>query len=445
MRHGLKVRLASATIRSDRTRKVPFPPMHSDSVHPEWIASHCEVAPEFAHRGHAPDAVCNDSTARYRYGGARVSVLLSLIACTLLPGCTVWLNARRTILDEPAQYSWFCDRKRSVKVYKEWADRAWMEHCAAHRGMRFSEPYTAGFKDGFVDFVYAGGAGEPPPVPPRQFWNVGERNSRGHSQAEEWFAGFRRGAQVADDNGYREQTIVPASVFNFGPKQSCWEGETYEDSMSAVPSLAPLDEHHQPEPVPAGDQLPQGSLDFPEPDFPSDRVPQANGSAQESSAGPSSTEQLPEPYRDSEERKSPEQPQPNIRDPEPPHLEPTIDEIFDSAVDPHNLKEDATLSQAHFVEQRQKADVQIARTAFVTAIRSTSKPEAAPAGNREAAQRWNTHYQGDPPLRQVESRPPAVPAMTSSRKPTKSVSSLRPAEIPRSQDRAEEMFRKLTR
>lgn len=71
-----------------------------------------------------------------------------------------------------------------------------------------SPDYVAGFRDGFVDYVYAGGTGEPPPVPPRRYWNVGLRSPGGKARANDWFAGFRHGARSAHDGGYREMGTV---------------------------------------------------------------------------------------------------------------------------------------------------------------------------------------------------------------------------------------------
>ena len=157
-------------------------------------------------------------------GSSRIGVsLLSLLMLLPLSGCMVCQYAKRTVLDEPSAYSWRGDRKRSVEVYRSWAEEAWSEHGGSACGAGVSSAYETGFKDGFVDYVYAGGSGEPPAIPPRKYWNVGERIANGNVEARDWFAGFRNGAQVAHNEGYREQTLVPASVF-FGPEAHCWDG-----------------------------------------------------------------------------------------------------------------------------------------------------------------------------------------------------------------------------
>jgi hypothetical protein len=130
----------------------------------------------------------------------------------------------RTVWHEPAAYSWMHDRRDSVESYRQWADRALAEE-RGHCPDLFGEPdYVMGFRDGFVDFVYLGGTGEPPPVPPRQFWNVMLRSPDGKQRANLWFDGYRHGASVARDGGYRELGRVHSSLIGFasGPQYSAY-------------------------------------------------------------------------------------------------------------------------------------------------------------------------------------------------------------------------------
>ncbi len=144
-----------------------------------------------------------------------------LLACQV--GCSVCQQARRTLIIEPSEYSWRYDRRRSVKAYRQWADEAWArENGGCPAGTDLDE-YALGFRDGFVDYVYAGGTGEPPPVPPRKFWNVAWRTPPGFADAEQWFAGYRHGAQSARNGGYREGGIAHSSFAGSG---GAWvEGE----------------------------------------------------------------------------------------------------------------------------------------------------------------------------------------------------------------------------
>ncbi len=142
----------------------------------------------------------------------RFCVAAFIAGILLAPGCTVCQQARRTVCDEPASFSAILDRKRSVKTYREWADMAWCEERNACPAMPTSEPYALGFSDGFSSFVYAGGSGEPPPVPPRQYWNVCWRSPEGHAASDDWYAGYRHGARVARDGGFRDRAVIHSSL-----------------------------------------------------------------------------------------------------------------------------------------------------------------------------------------------------------------------------------------
>lgn len=186
----------------------------------------------------------------------RVTGVLVLFAAALMafqPGCTVYQNARRTMFREPAQYGWKADRKHSIKAYRAWADQAWSHQFSTPSGMPYSSDYEAGFKDGFVDFVYAGGSGEPPPVPPRRYWNLDHRTPQGQNAAADWFAGFRLGARVAREEGYREQATIDSSVYALGPLNSDSHDNYYypDDFSGAAP--------HAAEPI---EELPHGELNF---------------------------------------------------------------------------------------------------------------------------------------------------------------------------------------
>jgi len=139
--------------------------------------------------------------------------LLGVVAgVLLLGGCTVCRQTRRTMLEEPAQFSADKDRERTLATYRMWAESAWRRERGACSAFSASDEYSLGFRDGFVDYVYAGGTGEPPPVPPHKFWNVAWRTASGQAAAADWFAGYRHGAGVARDGGFRQQAVVLPSL-----------------------------------------------------------------------------------------------------------------------------------------------------------------------------------------------------------------------------------------
>ena len=138
---------------------------------------------------------------------------LALLWCVFSTGCCRVLGlAYRTTIAEPRAYCVNSDKRESLELYSHWADEAWREQAEAC-AMAVEQPdYAAGFHDGFVDYVYAGGSGEPPPVPPRIFWNASLRTAEGKLRANQWFDGYREGARIAREAGYRDKAIVPSSI-----------------------------------------------------------------------------------------------------------------------------------------------------------------------------------------------------------------------------------------
>jgi hypothetical protein len=92
------------------------------------------------------------------------------------------------------------------------AEEAWAQFQGALPDACYSEDFGDGFKAGFADYLYAGGNGEPPPVPPRQYWKAQYETPQGQQMMQDWLRGFRHGAAVARDSGYRETVTVPASA-----------------------------------------------------------------------------------------------------------------------------------------------------------------------------------------------------------------------------------------
>lgn len=306
------------------------------------------------------------------------------------------------------------DRKRSVEVYRTWADRAWREQCSSDPEQCLSQAYVAGFKDGFVDYVYGGGSGEPPPVPPRPFWNVEERNPRGHLAATDWFAGYRHGAQVAREEGYRERALVPSSMFLLGSQKlepqelEPLEGGWIDQPLHAEPLPDPIAEPLQPEFMPAPQLQPETKAEVAEPKIPALPTP----AIEMPNVDVPAAESLPPSPAVPEVEDSPQQPapikSPPVEDPESSEL----DDLFGSSA----IGSPATDRSAHNQHALRRAKskktihrdpaVLKAHAAFASAIR----------GRR---------------------------AMTKSR--SAAIPTPRRATISKSEDRAEEMFHRLSR
>ena len=172
--------------------------------------------------------------------------------CILFTGCTVCENARRTVWTEPSAFYWKKDKRRSMAVYSSWADAAWSEESQSCPDMMNRPDYRMGFHDGFVDFVWGGGTGEPPPVPPRKMWNVVFRSDEGHQLAEDWFAGYRHGARVARDGGYRSLATLRSSMF--GMEEG--EASNYPADMWPGGGMDSHGDWSTTQPLPAPDMAP---------------------------------------------------------------------------------------------------------------------------------------------------------------------------------------------
>jgi hypothetical protein len=132
--------------------------------------------------------------------------------CFISFGCYPVALATRTVVIEPIQY---CKTTNDIQERRRdyaLAEETWQVFAQAHADHPPSSDYENGFKDGFADYIYAGGTGEPPPLPPRQYWRITYETAQGHQAIEDWFAGFRFGAAVARGSGSRELGTIPSSL-----------------------------------------------------------------------------------------------------------------------------------------------------------------------------------------------------------------------------------------
>jgi hypothetical protein len=133
-------------------------------------------------------------------------------------GCRLCDNLCRTVVVEPVQYCRHLDEEWSHRHLRQLAqcelERA--RACARAQLDRYDiEPFSVdeqrGFKDGFVDFLDAGGTGRPPPLPPRRYWKKKFQTPEGQRAVQDWYRGFEHGAVAAQASGYRQLVTVPVS------------------------------------------------------------------------------------------------------------------------------------------------------------------------------------------------------------------------------------------
>ncbi len=138
----------------------------------------------------------------------RPAVALSLLGVSLLPGCALLEDAGRNICVSLAAP---IERHREWSRNYGWAELAWGQVCAQGGGP-YSEDYAAGFKDGFAEYLFRGGDGEPPLVAPLRYRRASYQTPQGYAAIGDWFAGYRQGAAAARASGAREWITGPSSL-----------------------------------------------------------------------------------------------------------------------------------------------------------------------------------------------------------------------------------------
>lgn len=212
-------------------------------------------------------------------------ILFLGLLCTA-PGCSVFHLAKRTVHYEPREYDVTLEEAEACKQYAIWAEEAWSEYQGREPGATTSANYYDGFRNGFVDYCFAGGSGEPPPIPPRRFWRTMYRNESGDRSFADWSAGFRAGASAARAGGYRKRAVVPPPSF----QQSTQVAVAPEDPSAWQTDQSVLDgpSEYLDGTFDAGELLDAGpELVPPDSGTPATETPPNNGAASES---------IPDPY-----------------------------------------------------------------------------------------------------------------------------------------------------
>jgi len=132
--------------------------------------------------------------------------------CLVCQGCSPLGHAARTTIFEPTEFPRRLDDLVDGIRNRKLAEAAWDQFQAENADDDYSCDFALGFKAGYADFLYAGGTGAPPPVPPRYYWRPEFESPQGHIAIRDWFEGFRRGAAIAKQTGYRELVTLPSSV-----------------------------------------------------------------------------------------------------------------------------------------------------------------------------------------------------------------------------------------
>lgn len=163
-------------------------------------------------------------------------VLCVLVMCSISSGCNLIVNSTRNLIFEPARVITECQERTRNRFL---ANEAWDEIRKHSPNVDYSKDYVKGFKAGFADYLYAGGTGTPPPLPPRHYWTVHYQTPEGFRAIEDWFAGFREGTAVAQQSGLRQELTIPTSL---QPPNSSYRQAPLEEYSPEAPSHeAPLE------------------------------------------------------------------------------------------------------------------------------------------------------------------------------------------------------------
>jgi hypothetical protein len=178
-------------------------------------------------------------------------LLWILTLCTLSSGCRLWHNACRTIILEPCHFPQYIDECVERHRHRRLATQVWNDLPCHDCVTRASDDYLRGFKDGFVDFMMAGGTGAPPPLAPHRYWKVRYQTPEGHGAIQDWFAGFAHGAAVAQSHGYRDFVTIPASMSFVHPIDPYLDLQQQGDPAGLVPDTPPPMDEVIPSPEPS--------------------------------------------------------------------------------------------------------------------------------------------------------------------------------------------------
>jgi hypothetical protein len=182
----------------------------------------------------------------------RTKLILCMGAILASQGCSPLAHVARTMIGEPAEYPRRIDDAADDFADRKMAEIAWDKLQEQEPGCEYSNDFRLGFLDGYADYLYAGGKGNPPPVPPRWYWRAENETFDGHAAINDWFEGFRRGAAAAKASGYRELVTLPfSSPPPGGPPQRNPATSSLPPAGPAPATLPPPSEARPKEPLPS--------------------------------------------------------------------------------------------------------------------------------------------------------------------------------------------------
>ncbi|MCA9013979.1 MAG: hypothetical protein KDA77_01485, partial [Planctomycetaceae bacterium] len=127
---------------------------------------------------------------------------------------------------------------RSLEGYQTDLDKYVVKHAAkkcAHQSLKTmacsckdkpSKAFRKGYQQAYID-IALGGSGEVPPVPPEEYWAAHYRTPEGYLEVQEWFTGYKLGAEhaLADGRYDYNKIATPYSLSDWNqPAAEQWDG-----------------------------------------------------------------------------------------------------------------------------------------------------------------------------------------------------------------------------
>jgi hypothetical protein len=156
-----------------------------------------------------------------------------LVLGALSSGCSLVYDASNNISAETHRN--LEDKVEGLRN-RRWAKGVWLEVAGQDPQHAYSKDYEQGFIEGFTDYLAAGGTGEPPALPPSKYWKPKYESPEGYQAIEDWFAGFRHGATVAREGGYRRWIILPSPLVG-GPTDGYSAPVGPPDAVAPMPRI----------------------------------------------------------------------------------------------------------------------------------------------------------------------------------------------------------------
>lgn len=153
----------------------------------------------------------------------------------------------------------------ALEGYQKHLDRFMVKHAArkcAHVSLKNlschckekpSKPFRKGYRQAYID-VALGDSGEVPPVPPKEYWAANYRTPEGYMEIQEWFTGYKLGAEhaLADGRFEYNKIATPYSLAGWDLSATDQVEDNYYQSETEAGS-----DHAHPVPMNHQNQLPE--------------------------------------------------------------------------------------------------------------------------------------------------------------------------------------------